>query len=341
MMDLEGKDIAIVGAGVVGLSTALSLQEEFPKANVTVFADKFNDETLSSGSGGIFRPDINVHDDAERVRTWCKDSLSHFMDILKSSDSSPAGILLLSGYHLSSIFSSFKNKLVEDLLPDWRKLDEKDLKLFPVDLKGGQFYTTPVVDCRYYLPWMKTKFEEKEGKTVKRHISKFEEIFDNYSIIVNCTGLGAKDLLQDDMLTPVRGQTIKVKAPWIKHFYYSDDVYIIPGVDYVTLGGVKDYGSWNMEVNEYQQQYIWNTCIELIPSLKKAEILYDWVGLRPFRPSVRVDAIFVPHGDSHRMIVNNYGHGSHGVALSWGTAQEAKRIVKKIITRQNFPLSKL
>ncbi|GFU89632.1 hypothetical protein TNCV_4599442 [Trichonephila clavipes] len=68
MMELEGKDIAVIGAGVVGLSTALSLQEGFPLAYVTIFADKFNDETLSSGSGGIFRPDINVHDDTERVR---------------------------------------------------------------------------------------------------------------------------------------------------------------------------------------------------------------------------------------------------------------------------------
>ncbi|GFT64008.1 d-aspartate oxidase [Nephila pilipes] len=340
-MDLKGKDIAVLGAGIVGLSTALSLQEEFPMANITVFADKFNEETLSSGAGGIFRPDINVHGDEERVRTWCKDSLSHFMDIIKSSNSSQAGIQLISGYHLSSLFPYLENKLVEDILPDWRNLNEKDLKLFPVEFKGGQFYTSPVVDCRYYLPWMKTKFEENGGKIIKKHIFTFEEIPDIYCMIVNCTGLGAKSLLQDNMLVPIRGQTIKVKAPWIKHFYYSDDVYIIPGVDYVTLGGVKDYGSWNMKVNKYQQEFIRNTSIELIPSLKNAEVLYDWVGLRPFRPNVRVDAAFVPHHDSYRLIVNNYGHGGHGVALSWGTAQEAKRIVKKILMKQDFPLSKL
>ncbi|KAF8786306.1 D-aspartate oxidase like protein [Argiope bruennichi] len=340
-MALRNKEIAVIGAGVVGLSTAISLQEEFPLATITVFADKFNDETLSSGAGGIFRPEINVYHDEERVKTWCKDSLSHFLDILKSSESSEAGIQLLSGYHLSSIFSDFKNDLVQELVPQWRLANAKELQLFPLPFKGGQFYTTPVIDCKYYLPWMKSKFERSGGKTVRQHISNLEEIPDNYSIIVNCAGLGAKDLLQDGMLTPVRGQTIVVKAPWIKNFYYADTVYIIPGKDYVTLGGIKDYGRWSMEIDLYQKQYIWDKCTQLLPSLKNAEILYDWVGLRPFRPSVRVDTSFVKLGDNYRLIVNNYGHGSHGVALSWGTAQDVKRMIRKIAMKENFTVSKL
>ncbi|GBM37846.1 D-aspartate oxidase [Araneus ventricosus] len=308
-MALTGKEIAVIGAGVVGLSTALSLQEEFPLTNITVFADKFNNETLSSGAGGIFRPEINVYHDEERVRTWCKDSLSHFLDVLKSSECSEAGILLISGYHLSSMFSDFKNELVQELAPEWRKVNDKELQLFPGPFKGGQFYTTPVIDCKYYLPWMKSKFESAGGKIVRKHVSNFEEIPDNYSIIVNCAGLGAKNLLQDEMLTPVRGQTIVVKAPWIKNFYYADTVYIIPGVDCVTLGGIKDYGSWKMEVDLYQKQYIWDKCTELVPSLNNAEILYDWVGLRPFRPSVRVDTSFVKHGDNYRLMINNCNNG--------------------------------
>lgn len=61
-------EIAIIGAGVVGLSTALSIQEAFPEAKLTLIADKFNDETLSSGAGGFFRPEIGVHHDADLVK---------------------------------------------------------------------------------------------------------------------------------------------------------------------------------------------------------------------------------------------------------------------------------
>ncbi len=61
-------NIAIIGAGAVGLSTALCLQKEIPGSNITIFADKIGNETLSSGAGGLFRPEINVHHDFQRVR---------------------------------------------------------------------------------------------------------------------------------------------------------------------------------------------------------------------------------------------------------------------------------
>lgn len=53
MRDLE---IAVLGAGVVGVNTALRIQEEFPSAKITLIDDKFDETTLSYGPAGIFRP---------------------------------------------------------------------------------------------------------------------------------------------------------------------------------------------------------------------------------------------------------------------------------------------
>lgn len=47
---------AVVGAGVVGLSTALELQKQYPNAQVSIFADRFGEETTSDVAAGIFRP---------------------------------------------------------------------------------------------------------------------------------------------------------------------------------------------------------------------------------------------------------------------------------------------
>lgn len=47
---------AVVGAGVVGLSTALELQKNFPSARVSIIADKFGVDTTSDVAAGIFRP---------------------------------------------------------------------------------------------------------------------------------------------------------------------------------------------------------------------------------------------------------------------------------------------
>ncbi|XP_050548109.1 uncharacterized protein LOC126909725 [Daktulosphaira vitifoliae] len=48
--------IVVVGAGIVGINTALELQRVYPNIKITIIADKFNSETLSDGAAGIFRP---------------------------------------------------------------------------------------------------------------------------------------------------------------------------------------------------------------------------------------------------------------------------------------------
>lgn len=47
---------AVLGAGVVGLSTALELQNKYPNARISIIADKFGVNTTSDVAAGIFRP---------------------------------------------------------------------------------------------------------------------------------------------------------------------------------------------------------------------------------------------------------------------------------------------
>ena len=47
--------VAVVGAGAIGLSAALRIQEQIPDAQVTVLADKFDASTTSDGAAGLFR----------------------------------------------------------------------------------------------------------------------------------------------------------------------------------------------------------------------------------------------------------------------------------------------
>ena len=50
--------IAVIGAGIIGLSTAVNLQAALPSAHVTIIADKFGRDTTSDGAAGSFRPQI-------------------------------------------------------------------------------------------------------------------------------------------------------------------------------------------------------------------------------------------------------------------------------------------
>lgn len=66
--------IAVVGAGIIGLCTAVRLQEVLPSADITVIADKFDRETTGDGAAGIFRPTKHlvpgVHDDKLRYNIY-------------------------------------------------------------------------------------------------------------------------------------------------------------------------------------------------------------------------------------------------------------------------------
>ena len=52
--------VAVIGAGVVGLSTAVLIQRHIPRADVTIIADKFDKDTTSDGAAGIFRPTTSM-----------------------------------------------------------------------------------------------------------------------------------------------------------------------------------------------------------------------------------------------------------------------------------------
>lgn len=51
-------NIAVIGAGVIGVSSAIAIQEAFPKSRVTIFADVFTPETIGDGSAGLWGPFI-------------------------------------------------------------------------------------------------------------------------------------------------------------------------------------------------------------------------------------------------------------------------------------------
>jgi hypothetical protein len=232
--------------------------------------------------------------------------------------------------HVSSR-SEFNMDHVKNFCPDFQSLTAEQISSFlPHRFKYGCQYTTIIVDPGFYLKWLMDHALTKCNLIVRR-IDSLEKdpILSDYDIIVNCSGLSARDLAGDDRLIPVRGQTITVHAPWIKMFTWADGAYIYPKADgNVTLGGIKQFGSSNPDVDQSDKDWIWDRCTELQPSLKNCQILYDWVGLRPFRQPIRVESEVLSNG---RKVVHNYGHGGNGYTYSYGTAMEATALVKGLL----------
>lgn len=80
----------------------------------------------------------------------------------------------------------------------------------------------------------------------------------------------------------------QVNAPWLSKFYTTGDTYIFPGISAATLGGTRNFNSWNREVDKNDSQGIRERCTQIVPQLSSADVIREWVGLRPYRPVVRV-----------------------------------------------------
>ncbi|CAO1414644.1 unnamed protein product [Diamesa serratosioi] len=328
--------IGVLGAGVIGLTTALEVQSEYRNASVSVIADKFEKETVSYVAAGIFRPSTSFSGPTEEItRKWIYDSYQYWDSIRKTEESSLAGIAQISGYIFSSTAESItRNPLIEDIVACYRRATEDELKICPGNWKFGSFFTTVVTDCELFLPWSAKKFLANGGKIDKRRVESFNELYKDYDIIINCTGMEAKRLCGDRKLVPIRGQVLKVNAPWVKMAYYADyDTYIVPGFSGVTLGGCRNFDSYDTKPSRYDHDSIKERCESLVPSLKTAKVTEVKVGLRPHRDPVRVEYEFkeTPEGTIMKLI-HNYGHGGYGVTTSPGTAKYACKLVKDVWT---------
>ncbi|KAI8420626.1 hypothetical protein MSG28_007870 [Choristoneura fumiferana] len=334
-MDPSSPKIVVLGAGVVGMTVAKLVQDELRHASVTVIADVFKEDTLSTIAAGIFRPGTSFRGSTNEItQKWIDDSWNYFQDILKTPEAAQAGLMPISSYIFSKQnYHVTRNHLIEHLVPTYRPVEEDELKLCGEGWKYGSYFETIKTECGAHLPWLERIITGKGGKIINGKVDNFASL-NQYDLVFNCTGFGAKYLCKDNDLVPLRGQVIKVKAPWLKSAFYGDyDAYIIPGFNGIaTLGGTRQYDSYNLNVCKHDAAGIMDRCSELVPALRKAEVLSHRVGLRPHRMPVRVEGEVL---DGVK-VVHCYGHGGYGVMTAPGTAMHAVRIGLDTLRNSSF-----
>ncbi|XP_028293707.1 D-aspartate oxidase [Gouania willdenowi] len=324
--------VAVVGAGVVGLSTAVCIAEALPFCCVTVMAERFSPDTTSDGAAGIVLPAQFPDIPLERQKQWFKNSFDHLLAIAQSQHSPEAGVMLSSGCQIFKEVPAEKKPFWSEFVIGFREMTDVELKRFPLHT-FGQAFTTVKCECSSYLPWLQNRFSKAGGLIEQRIVSSLQDLSSSFDLIVNCSGLGAKSLVGDGEVYPVRGQVLKVDAPWLKHFIRDGDgkTYIYPGIHSVTIGGTRQEGDWRLEVDQGDTRGILERCCRLEPSLTKAKVLSEWVGLRPGRKNPRVEREVVQLQGRQLSVVHNYGHSGWGVTLAWGTALDALGLVRQCL----------
>lgn len=72
-----------------------------------------------------------------------------------------------------------------------------------------------------FLPYLMKRFLTANGKVVQKKVKDFAEL-SHFDIIVNCSGLGSRELTTDKDVHSIRGQVARVKSPWIFETFLDD-----------------------------------------------------------------------------------------------------------------------
>ncbi|KAH8297897.1 hypothetical protein KR018_000395 [Drosophila ironensis] len=325
-------NIAVIGAGVNGVASAIKILEHYLKkerssVRVTILSEEFTPNTTGDGSAGLWGPYLLGSTPQSKVHKWSK-SMHNFLEtIWLSEDAGEAGVCLLPCIRLNTSTVKFVEDFWRDIVYGAEDLTEDQLAAYNkgrrVKFTSGLSFVTYTSEPAKLLPYLMKRFSRNGGIFLKKRITGLEDFIahSDYDVIVNCTGLGSRQLLDDKQMYPVRGQVSRIKANWMYSAVLdeSDDGnYIIPNTESVVLGGTHQEGDYNLAVCSSDKQLIVDGCRHFVPGLEHTECLYDWVGLRPGRNELRLEA----EHRGRKLIIHNYGHGGSGVTLCWGCADD-------------------
>jgi D-amino-acid oxidase len=306
--------VIVIGAGVVGLSCAVRLLERGHDAGVV--ARDLPLETTSSVAAALWYPHRAYP--FERVTAW---AATTYAELSKLAADDETGVVMRRGTQLlrrrepSPWWASAVPGLVEveHVLPPYR---------------AGWEMEAPVVEMPVYLRWLSARVEQLGGTVSRLALSALPT---SGATVVNASGLGARLFADDGSVVPVRGQVVTVEQVGLDRWWLDGGdqgtrrpaTYVVPRSHDIVLGGTEDEGEWDRAPDPRASERILARAVELVPELRGARVLGARAGLRPARPTVRLEAEERPDC----RVVHCYGHGGAGVTLSWGCADEVADLV--------------
>ncbi|MFG3344419.1 FAD-dependent oxidoreductase [Streptomyces sp. NPDC048018] len=311
-----GDEVLVVGAGVVGLTTAVRLAER--GLRVRVWTRDPVAGTTSAVAGALWWP-YRIEPEA-RVATWSLASLRVYGEL--AADPAATGVRLVPGVHAETVL---------DGLGEWAKEVDGLRQLPPREVPGpygtGLAARLPLIDMPVHLAWLRGRLKSLGGVVELRAVTDLAEAAAEAAVVVNCAGLGARDLVPDGGMRAVRGQLVLVENPGVETWFTaasgtsSETTYFFPQPGRLVLGGTAQEDAESPDADPATAAAIVARCARIRPEIAGARVLGHRVGLRPARDAgVRLEPRPRPDGG---LLVHNYGHGGAGVTVAWGCADEA------------------
>ncbi len=245
-LQTEKRRAAVVGCGVIGLSTARVLQDA--GFAVTIYARDVPPDTTSNVSGAQWTP-TSVFDDARidaafRAQYVRAAELAHrrYQTLLGDD----YGVRWIENYDCrdepaGGFLATPATRLLSHLYPDVHVYGPGE---HPFPTRYATRLLTMLIEPNRYLRALQRDYLLRGGRVVNRAFGSLGELLAlDEPLLMNCTGLGAKALIGDDQLEPVRGQlSVLAPQPAVDYITLHGNRYMFPRSDGVVLGGTFQHG---------------------------------------------------------------------------------------------------
>jgi D-amino-acid oxidase len=310
-----GRRVTVVGGGVIGLTCALELARAGHSVRVLT-ADPV-ERTASAVAAALWFPYHAAPLDA--VLRWAATTLR----VLSELAADPAtGVLLLPGTVVSR--NPEPDLWWTPAVPEHRPATPDEL---PPGVPAGTRCTVPVADMGRYLAWLLAACRAAGVEVESARVQRLDEVPGD--VVVLAAGLGSGPLLGDDSGVAVQGQVVRLADPGLDGWLLDEDnpaglTYVVPRGGDVVCGGTAVAGATGTDCDPAVEAAVLERVHALVPALRGAAVLSRAVGLRPGRPTVRLERLVV----DGRPVIPCYGHGGAGMTLSWGCAADVVGLLK-------------
>jgi len=241
--------VAVIGCGVMGLTTARLLQDRGFEA--TIYAKDLPPDTTSNIAGGQWSP-YTVFDEEsatpafrQQLERAARLSNRYFQNLVGDT----YGVRWIENYILrDSPPAQQQPSPLRDLFFAAEVLPRDQ---HPFAASYVSRFTTMLIEPPVFLPAITRDFLLRGGRIRVREFHEQRDLFQlEEKVVVNCAGLGARTLFGDAELTPIKGQlAILLPQPEVDYIMIKGDYYMFPRRDGIVLGGTHDRDEWRLDVD--------------------------------------------------------------------------------------------
>jgi len=311
--------VIVVGAGVVGLSCAVALAES--GVTVDVLARDLPGENPASRVRVPWLPSpARFGEDGAR---WAGRTRDHLMAL---ADRPRTGVNSMPG------------------------------RLFAAGSEQAQRVDAPVVWPPDYLRHLALRLIESGGTLTRMSLP----VLPPRGLVVNCTGLAARALVPDAQVEPRTLRLLRLADPGVSGWVAGDDLYVVPGPGpaMVTVAGTQppapdpapapdpgpgpgpgddgrdtDLDGADPDGADPDGAGLLGRAARLEPRLAGSRVFERRLAVVAHRPTVQL----VVRHESGRTVLHCYGHGTAGMSLSWGCAEDVAARIAGLVDAEEGP----